>query len=244
MRPVLALAAAVVSDALRRKVIWLVVAFAGLLGFVAPSLPSYGTGVIDAVFREVSIALMFTAALVVTVALAATRVPAEVERRTVYGVLTRDIRRWHYLLGTWLGIWLVTGAVIAATTVVTLVIGGVSYGSLMIIVAAASVAVWLEAGVVAAFGILLSTRVGAVTTATGMLAFLFVGHSAGSLLTLEAGVRAPWWFPSLELFDVVAAVAHGSGYPPVYAAAMLAAFAGWVGLLLFGAAALYEARDL
>ena len=99
MRPVMVIASAVWADAVRRKVVWMVVVFAAVLAFVSPSLPSYGLGVADAVFREVSVALMYAAALVVTVALAATRVPAESERRTVYGPLARDVRRWHYEIG-------------------------------------------------------------------------------------------------------------------------------------------------
>ena len=47
------------ADAIRRKLIWSVVVFAALLAFMAPSLPSYGQGVISAVYREVTIALMF-----------------------------------------------------------------------------------------------------------------------------------------------------------------------------------------
>ncbi len=245
MRPVLVIARAVVADAIRRKVVWMVIVFAGLLAIVAPSLPSYGVGVVDAVFREVAISLMYASSLVVTIALAATRVPGEVERRTVFGLLSRDVRRWQYLAGTWLGIFLVTGAVIAASTVVTIAIGGVVYGSLMTRLVMAAFAVWLEMGVVGAFGMALSTRVGAVTSSVGALVFVFVGHSISTLYTGgAANVSAPSYIPSLEMFDVVNAVSHGTGYSGVYALTMLTAFVAWVAILLLVATRVFQARDL
>lgn len=245
MSPVVVIAAGVWADAIRRKVVWMVVVFAAVLAFVAPSLPSYGLGVAEAVFREVAMALMYTAALIVTIAMAATRVPAEVERRTVYGLLARDVRRWHYLVGTWMGVFAVTGAVLAAATGVTLLIGMITYGGLMFRLAAGAFAIWLEMGAVGALALMLSTRVGAVTSTVGALVFAFVGHSVSTLFSGGAeGVTAPWYIPSLELFDVVNAVAHGQGYTLTHGIAMTAAAIGWIGALLLGASMIFEGRDL
>lgn len=246
MSPVVAIARAVLVDAARRKVVWMVIVFAGLLALVVPSLPSYGAGVVEAVFREVSIALMYAAALVVVVALAATRLPAEAERRIVYTLLTRDIRRSQYLLGTWLGIVAVTGVVLAAATLVTLVVGFLSYGAVMGRLLAATFAVWLEMGVLAAFGVMLSTRVGPVTSAFGTLTLVFVGHSVSTLAGgADANVQgASWYIPSLDVFDVINPVAHGVGYSLPYAAGMIVAFFAWSAALLAIAAAAFERRDL
>jgi len=56
--------------------------------------------------------------------------------------------------------------------------------------------------------------------------------------------RAPWYIPGLDVFNVINPVAHGAGYGPGYAAAMVAVFAAWVLLLLIGGAALFARRDL
>ncbi len=103
----------VVADAIRRKVVWVVLVFAVFLGLSIPALPSYGVGVAASVFREVAIALTYIAAIVVALALSATRIPVEVERRTVFNVISRDVRRWQYVAGSWLGMFVVLGGVIA-----------------------------------------------------------------------------------------------------------------------------------
>lgn len=245
MKPLLTIGSSVVLDAIRRKVVWVVVLFAGLMALVIPSLPSYGVGVVGAVFREVSIALMFVAAFVVSLALSATRVPVEVERRTVFNVLARDVRRWHYIVGTWLGMFVVVGVSVAVFSLTVMCVGAVVYGEAMPKVLLAGLAIWLEMGVLMAFAVMVSTRLGVVTTIAASLAFAFVGHAVGSLFTTGgAEAAAPWYVPSLDVFNVVNAVAHGDGYGLAYALSMLVVFAAWSTLLLGAGSVAFMRRDL
>jgi len=239
-----AIASSVIADAVRRKVVWVVLLFAAVLALAIPSLPSYGMGVVGAVFREVAIALMYAAAFVVALALSATRVPAEVDRRTVFNVLSRDVRRWHYIVGSWLGMFAVVGASLAAFTVVAIVVGQITYGRMMFVLVEAAIAVWLEMGAIMAFTVMMSTRFGVVTSVVAALTFVFVGHSVGSLLPRSAEGTAPWYVPTLDIFNVINPVAHGSGYGLAYAFSMLLAFVAWAGLLLIAASALFDRRDL
>lgn len=243
MNKMTAIASAVVADAIRRKVVWIVVVFAAILALVIPSLPSYGIGVVGAVFREVTIALMFTAAFVLALALSATRIPTEADRRTVFNVLSRDVRRWQYVVGTWLGMFTVVGVTVLAFTLVAMTIGGFSYKAFMWTLLEASVAVWFEMGVLMAFTIMMSTRFGAVTSIVGALAFAFIGHSVGTLFSASPG-GTPWYVPTLDVFNVINPVAHGGGYGVGYAVAMVGAFVGWCGLFLVFGSALFERRDL
>ncbi len=211
MVKVYAISKAVVADAIRRKVLWIVVVFSAILALAIPTLPSYGVGVADAVFREVSIALMYSAALVMALALSVTRIPLEVERRTVFNVISRDVRRWQYVFATWLGMFAVLGVMLLVFTVVTIGIGALNYQVVMWRLFEASLAVWLEIGVVMAFAVMLSCSFGPVTSAIGALAFVFIGHAFVSLLGLPELTQAPWYIPNLEVFNVINPVAHGSG---------------------------------
>ncbi|HSK46552.1 MAG TPA: hypothetical protein VLA05_00935 [Coriobacteriia bacterium] len=242
MQASLAMVQAVIADAVRRRVIWVVLVFAALLALAVPSLPSYGDAVVSSVYREVTQSLMFVAALVVGLTLSATRVPNEVERRTVFSILARDVRRWQYVTATWVGIFAVTGVVLAAFAVISVVAGYFLYQEVMLVLFVGALAVWLEAGVVMALTVLLSTRFSPVTSIVGALAFLFVGHTWAGLLIPDAS--AQWWVPSLEVFNVISAVAHGSGVSFAYTVSMLVAFFAWAALLLLGAAVSFGGRDL
>ena len=240
----LAISSAVVADAVRRKVVWVVVVFAAILAVAIPALPSYGVGVVSAVYREVSIALMWTASLVVGLALATTRIPVEVERRTVFNVISRDVRRWEYVVGSWLGMFAVLGAVLAAFAIATIGIGAFEYGQIMWRLFEGAFGVWLEVSVIMAFALALSCQFGAITSVVGGLAFAFIGHSVSGLFNLPDGVRPPWYWPTLDVFNIVNPVAHGTGYGLVYALSMVAAFVAWSAILLLLGSLLFARRDL
>jgi len=246
MSKILAIASAVVADAIRRKVVWVVIVFAVFLGLSIPALPSYGMGVQASVFREVAIALMYVGAIVVALALSSTRIPQETERRTVFNVVARDVPRWQYVAGTWLGMFAVLGGVVAACAVATIAIGFFTMpgNEIMWRLFEGAFAVWLEVGVIMAFAVMLSCAFGTVTAVVGALAFTFIGHAVISLLNLPEGTRAPWYFPSLDVFNVTNPVALGDGYGLMYALSMVAVFAAWVGLLLIGGSLLFGSRDL
>ncbi|NTU70821.1 MAG: hypothetical protein HGB10_03245 [Coriobacteriia bacterium] len=244
MSNVLAIAAAVVADAIRRKVLWVVVVFAAVLAMAIPALPSYGVGVADAVFREVAIALMYAAGLVMALALAVTRIPLEVERRSVFNVISRDVRRWQYVFATWLGMFVVLGVMVLAFTVASLVVGYATYGVVMWRLLQASLAVWFEIGVIMAVAVMFSCRFGAVTSAVGALAFALVGHAFVSLLGLPELAQVPWYIPNLEVFNVINPVAHGAGIGLGYAAGMTVTFVAWIALVMIAASALFAGRDL
>jgi ABC-type transport system involved in multi-copper enzyme maturation permease subunit len=245
MKKLFAIATSVVADAIRQRVVWVIVVFVALLAVAIPGLPSYGNiGVVGAVYKQVSIALMWVATLVVALALASTRVPKEIERRTVFNVVARDVRRWQYVVGTWLGMFLVLGLVVLAFCLGTIAVGWFSYSQQMFILLEAAFAVWLEIGVIMAFTVMLSTAFGPVTSVVGGLAVSFVGHSVVAFLHVPETQRVSPWFPSLDVFNVINPVALGNGVSPVYLIAMLVAFVGWVTLFLVGGSLIFNGRDL
>lgn len=244
MRRILPIATAVMMDSLRRKVVYVVLVFSVLLVFAIPSLPDYGLGVEGAVFREVALALSYITGLVIALSLAANRIPSELEKRTVYNVLSKGVSRWEYMVGTWLGIVGVMAGAIAAFTIVQMTMGYITYGEMMWQLWQGALATWLEMGVISAFAVAVSAVTGPVVVVTATLAALFIGHSRSSLLGGEGALALQPFFPSLDAFNVVNPVAHGSGVPPIYLASMLVVFAGLVGVSLTAGVVLLGRRDL
>jgi ABC-type transport system involved in multi-copper enzyme maturation permease subunit len=243
MRRLSAIAGAVFLDAIKRKIVYAVGFFAAILAFTAPSLPSYGAGVDVGVYREVALALTFAAAIILALALAANRIPSEVERRTVYNVVAKPVSRWEYVVGTWLGIAGVMGVVIAAFTVIDQLVGLARYGQPMWQLWEGALAIWFEVGVLTAFAAAVSAVAGAVVVTVATLTFAFIGHSRQPVLTAWPWFPG-WLYPSLDSFNVINPVAHGSGYDAVYALIMVAVFVGWVVALLVLGSLGFARRDL
>ncbi len=240
---VAAIAWSVVSDAARRKVLYAVLAAAAVMTFAIPSLPSYGVGVVTSVYREVALALMYAATVVLALVLSANRVPGEVERRTVYNVLARKTARWEYLAGSWLGVWIILGILVLVFLVVDIMMGAIVYKQAMWLLAEGAFAIWLEGGVLAAAAVALSSRLGPVPVTIGGLAFLFVFHSAGSLVGGTSASLARFT-PTLDVFSVSDPVAHGVVVPAYDLGFMTVAFLGWVLMLMAIGVLAFNGRDL
>ena len=241
MSRIFAIAVSVLADATRRKVMWAVLAVAAVMSLAIPSLPSYGVGVVEAIFREFSLAVVYVAAVLITLALCANRIPGEIERRTIYNVLSKRTARWEYLVGTWMGIAAVMAALIAAFIAVDIAIGAFVYHDWMWRLAQGGLAIWFESAILAAAALAISTRVGPVTVTMGALAFLVVAHSRGVLMLSPMITR---FYPSLDMFSIINPVAHGTGITWSYAGVMLVAFVGWVLVLMSLATASFASRDL
>jgi ABC-type transport system involved in multi-copper enzyme maturation permease subunit len=244
MRNVIAIATAVVADAIRRKVLWVVLLFAGILAAAIPQLPTYGIGVVAAVFREIGLALIFVAALVIMLSLAANRIPGEAERRTLYNVLAKRVHRWQYLTGTWLGLVCITGIAVAAFTLVTQGVGFLRYGDPMWRMWEGAFGIWLEMDALAAFAVAVSAATGPVVVVVASLVFLFFAHSRDTLLGSSPSGILALLYPSFDTFDVINPVAHGSGISLAYAGTMLVVFAGWSAFLLLLGVMAFSSRDL
>jgi ABC-type transport system involved in multi-copper enzyme maturation permease subunit len=238
-RRLLAIAGSVFMDAVRKRVVLLVGFFGFVMAVAIPSLPSYGLGIVVGVYREISLALTFAAS-----GAPANRVPGEMERRTVYNVLAKPVHRLEYLVGTWAGIFGVLGAVIAGFTLVEQVIGYVQYGDPMWRLWQGALAIWLETGVLAAVAVAVSAMAGPVVVVVATATVLFAGHARDGLLGADSSGLARTLYPSLDTFNVINQVAHGTGIDPAYVGAMALAFVGWVGVVLLLGVAAFGRRDL
>jgi ABC-type transport system involved in multi-copper enzyme maturation permease subunit len=241
---VVAIAQSVFADAVRRKTLYVVLVFAVIMLATVPSLPSYGIGVVQAVFREVSLALIFLAALVLALALMVNRIPSDAERRTVYNVLAKNVRRWEYVLGTWLGVFLFLGTAIACFTLVTQAVALFTYHDPMFLLWQGAFAIWLEMGVLASFATAWSARFGPVPTAVASLAFLFIAHARAGLLAAGVSPAIRFVYPSLDTLNIINPVAHGHGVSTGYQLIMLTFALAYVAVLLLIGSMIFANRDL
>lgn len=239
-----AIARAVVTDCLRRQVVYVVLLFAAAMTAIIPSLPNYGLGMESGVFREFSLALVYVVAVVTALALAANRIPGEVERRTVYSILGKRVSRWEYVVGTWLGMFTVMAGLIAAFTLVIQAVAFFSYHDPMWVLWLGALALLLEIGVLLALAVAVSTRFGPVVVTVAALAGLFIGHSRSALTGGMGAVALKPFYPSLDAFNLVMPVSFGGGVAPVYVVAMLVTFVGMTGVLLTLGVLAFRGRDL
>lgn len=118
MRVIAAIASTTVGEAIRRKVL-LVILFIGILFVaIAPGLSVLSARQERTVLIGMTLGIIQLTSAVIAIVLTVYLLPNEVERRTIYTILCKPVQRWQFLVGKYLGAVLALGLMMALMTVV------------------------------------------------------------------------------------------------------------------------------
>jgi len=249
-----AIATNTVRESVRSKLLYGLLFFAVLLiggGAVIANL-SYVEN--DRILQDVGMGSVRLFGVAIAILVGINLIHREVDRRTVYTILSKPLSRAEFLVGKFLGltltIWLQMGIMGLAFVAVSIMTGAP--------LGASHLAFFVLTGCELALVVAIATLFSAFTTP--VLATFFttgvwvVGHASRELRDLGASADSPaleWttWLihrvlPDLESFNLASEAAH---LLPVTASDWLLPMlygAGYLTLVLFAAVALFERRDL
>lgn len=255
MRNTLLIAGNVIKDAARKKLFYVVFLFGLAVIGLSPLLPTFDLGVRAQFLRDISISLTSLFGVVMAVVLSVGLIPGEVDRRTIYNILSKPVSRAQYLLGKYLGI---LGALAIILTIMAgeiLILIGARVGVFTPVVLEGVLAVFLEAALIAAFSLALSTFAAVPINVFGTALFYLLCHVKTGFLhqKLVEGVSGvlkvfTWGFyyllPNLEDFSISQQVGYGNGVTWSYALRIAAYSALFSAVFLVIGFIVFRRRDL
>jgi ABC-type transport system involved in multi-copper enzyme maturation permease subunit len=231
VKAIAAIALNTFREAIRDRVLYLIVAFAlvliGLGHFV--SLLTIGSEI--KIVKDLGLSAISVFGLLTAVFVGVSLVFKEIERRTVYTLLAQPVRRWQFVCGKYAGLSLVLASCVAVTGAALFIavwLKGESVAGLL----PAVVLEFVELELVAAFAVLFSSFTNPILAAVGTVSIYVVGHLSWSFDLLERriagssgkalcrGLHAV--LPNLDRLNVKAQAVHGIPLPPGYVAAAIA----------------------
>jgi ABC-type transport system involved in multi-copper enzyme maturation permease subunit len=231
VRAIVAIALNTFREAIRDRILYLILAFAIVLIGTAHFVSLLTVGSEVKIVKDLGLSAISFFGLLTAVFVGVSLVFKEIERRTVFTLLAQPIRRWEFLCGKFAGLSLVLVASVATTGSAALIAVGAKgeppWGLLPAIALA-----WVELELVAAFAVLFSSFTNPILAAVGTVAIYVVGHLSWSFDLLEkrvAGASAKALcrvlhgvLPNLDRLNVKAAAVHGAALPAGYVAAAAA----------------------
>ena len=242
-----------VREAVRNKLLYALLLFAILLIVSGVVLSALSYVESERILQDIGLAAMRLFGVAIAIFVGVGLIHKEVDRRTVYTILSKPLSRAEFLLGKYFGlvltIWMQMGIMVVAFSAVSLGMGaplGPGHAAVFALTAA-------ELALVVAIATLFSAFT------TPMLAALFscglwaignltrnlrdIGATSGSASVEQATAFAHRFFPDLESFNLTVEAAHGLpvatsdvAWPFVYAV-------GYSAVLLVCAVGLFERRD-
>jgi Cu-processing system permease protein len=247
----------VVEDAVHRKIFYIILALTVLLILLIPLLPSADIGVQINLLREAALGLTSIMAFALAIILAATMIPRDTERRTIYNSLSKPVKRWQYYLGKYLGIMLVLAFTLALIFMVLIVFVFAKFRVFDPGLAKALFAIFLEASILISFTMIASVYLSPLVCVFLGILFYVVAHMKGDYLyramnngnpVAKVGAGLLYYIiPNLERFNINETIAHGEkvfGVGAVDLILMTLLAAAFTGIFLYLGVYLFSRRDL
>ncbi|MDX1389754.1 MAG: ABC transporter permease subunit [Acidobacteriota bacterium] len=209
-------------EAIRDRILYLLLAFALVLIVAARLLSLLTVGSEDKIIKDLGLAAISIFGVLTAVFVGVSLVFKEVERRTVYTLLANPVRRWQFVSGKYLGLLLVLGMNV---TLMSLTLGAVLLvrGQAVLPLLPAIWLILVELALITAFSILFSSFTNPILAATGTAAIYIVGHLAWSFELLKqrlgGGIGGTmsdvlyWALPNLGLLNIRAEVVNQIAVP-------------------------------
>jgi ABC-type transport system involved in multi-copper enzyme maturation permease subunit len=256
----------VFRESVRDKVLYNLVLFAILLMGASYLIGQLTAGQDIKIIKDLGLASIAIFGLFIAVFIGIGLVSKEVERRSIYSLLSKPIHRYQLVLGKYAGLMLTlavnVGIMVAAFYVVLaymqwmappdmlLALDGPALDPRML---KAVVLTFAELSVITAIALFFSTFSSPMLSATFTAAFYVAGHFSADLRNFNQIVDSKlvsivtrglyWLLPNLAPFDVKNQVVHALAVPLGYMAATIAYAAAYIGVLLSMAVLIFSRRD-
>lgn len=108
LRSIVLIARSVLLESVRRKDLWVLAIIGGLFLLSARTIGLLGSKGIEVFLKDLAVTVVGLFSTVLSILTTVRLVPEEIKQRTLYPMLCRPLSRLDFLLGKWLGAWLVS----------------------------------------------------------------------------------------------------------------------------------------
>jgi ABC-type transport system involved in multi-copper enzyme maturation permease subunit len=212
------------------------------------------------VARDIGLACTSLVGALTAIYLGVALLYGEIQRRTIYAIISKPLARWEFVVGKYAGMALVLSVLVALFAAAML--GLLSWGGVAITAAVgkAILLAWLEVLVVAAIAVFFSSFSSPFLSGIFTLALWIIGRVTPELRAAVAQSDTPWIrliargalaiVPDLHLFSISGSAidgttvsVHGNFVSWAYVGAAVGHGALWITALLVAACAIFRKRD-
>ncbi len=240
-------------EAVRDKILYSLLFFALVIIGSSVLVAELTIGEFLKIVKDVGLGSISIFGVLIAVFVGIQLVTREIDRKTVYTVLSKPVHRWEFIVGKFLGLGITLLVELAIMTLGLIVLVAVVGGQFAPELVGAVALIYLELLFLTAFSILFSTFTTPALSALFTLSIYVIGHMSNDIYRFGQKAETEWIqvaskvlyyvLPNLEYFNIknqvvhhVALVPGQIGYAVVYGMVYTA-------LILFAAVVIFERRD-
>ena len=244
-------------EAVRDRVLYNLVFFALMMMAAAVVVGEISIGIEESVIVSLGLSAISVIGLLISVFLGVALVSKEMDKRTLYALLAKPVRRWEFLLGKFGGLVLTlalnTAAMALGLLLVMLYVKHLLERSDAVVLVAVYF-IWLKLTLIVALALLFSCYTTPLLAILFTAGLYFVGLYVGELRNLPVEVMTPtmaaftkwlsYLLPNFENFNVMAMAAHGRAVPGALILENTAYAVVYCTIVLTAASVVFSKRNL
>jgi len=239
-------------EAVRDKILYSLLFFAIALIGISVVLNRLAIGQQTKIITDIGLASISIFGTLIAVFVGIGLVSKEIERRTIYTIVSKPVSRGRFILGKYLGLVLTLALEVAIMSACFLAMLTIYADGLAIRALSAIAMIFMELTIVTALAIFFSSFTTAFLSGLFTMASWLIGHftvdlrafgeSSGGVLR---GITRLLYYvlPNLRNFNIKEQVVYGIPVPPEFIGASIAYGLVYIGLLLLMATLIFERRD-
>ena len=249
--PSRALACNTFREAVRDRVLYSILFFAIGVIVLSLALQEITVGDREKVVRSVALGSIAAFGAIISMFLGISLVWKEVERKTVYTILSKPISRWMFVLGKYLGMMMTLVVQIAVMLVVYTILLTAQQTFPPMVVYVSALLLIVELMLLTSWATLFSTYSAPTTAAAFTLAIFLIGHLADDIWLYGSALRVPGGpdrqdaqvLPNFEMFNIRSHAVHELPIPWEQVTGAVAYGAFYTAAVLGLAMVVFERRD-
>jgi len=251
---ILAVAHNTFREAVRDKVLYVLLFFAAVAILGSKALGWISIGQDIKIVKDISLAAVSIFGVLIAIFVGTNLVYKEIDKRTIYTIICRPMWRFEFVLGKYLGLAMLLGLVTLIMTAVATGYVVALGGTVDLTFFFASLLIYWQLLLVTALAVLLSSLTSPILGALIVFSAYIVGHATGILIDLPDHFEGTWSktfleaayyiIPNLSNFDIRAEAANGVAIAPAYVAWALAYGTIYTAMLLVLASLAFEGKDV
>jgi len=178
--------------------------------------------------QDVGLAAISIMSFMIAILVGTSIVHREVDKRTIYTVISKPVERWQFIVGKFLGLAATVSLLVCGMTVLLVLINLGVAGNLDPQILVAVFLTWMELLLLTALSVLMSTLASPILGAIFSLLLYVIGHASADIKELavkfgSGAIRAAadivyYAVPNLEYLNVRSKVTHGVDIDLAYVA--------------------------
>ncbi len=251
---IIAVAQNTFREAIRDKVLYVLLFFAAVSIFGSKALGWISIGQDIKIVKDISLASMSVFGVLIAIFVGTSLVYKEIDKRTLYTIISQPMHRFEFILGKYLGLMAILAVVVTVMTGVAAFYVMLLGGEVDRLFFLAALLTFWKLLLITAFAILMSALTSPILGALIVFSFYVFGHATGIFLDLPPhfddtvakhileGIY--YLIPNLANFDIRAEAANEVAVSGAYILWTLAYGALYTAFLLLLAILAFEEKDV